>query len=164
MSQKNTFEPLAAGKFGSIIITLREAVSQEVVLEDPFLDASDLAPFKRVVEDGSKLLPPRYHDVYLAILRQALEQAESTLSKASPIQSERIKRQLEVVFQGLAGPICQLASPDFSREIRAFHSLLSNLYRRLLDDDQIRVSARKALKWPELDPLGFFSKPGSSPY
>ncbi len=157
----NQFKSL--GDFTVVQSTIARELKKQVSIEDPFL-SQDLSFFRETVKAGRKLLPERYHEVYLAVLEQAVSQAEKSLERSGSTGKIRIMRQLELIFGTLASPIVQLRSPEYAAKLKAFHALLSNLYRRFLDDDRIRAAAKKSLKWPELDPLGFFSQAGTSPY
>ena len=157
----NQYKPL--GDFTVVQSRIARELMKQVSLEEPFA-SHDLSVFRETVKSGRKLLPERYHDVYLNVLEQAIAQAEKSLERSGSTGQTRIMRQLELIFSTLASPIVQLQSPKLAGKLKGFHSLLSNLYRRFLDDDKIRASAKKSLKWPDIDPLGFFSQAGTSPY
>ncbi len=57
----------------------------------------------------------------------------------------------------------QLNSQSHETELKAYLALASNLYQRFLTDAKIARLHRTVVSFPQLDPLGFFTAPGSEP-
>ncbi len=145
------------GVYANVLSRVRQALSSDVDLREPFQNETDFARFRRTVEDGRRLLPSRYHSIYVDVLSSAIVQAERTARRGGVASRIRVINQLESVFSTLAQPIVQLASNQQSDQLMAFQALVSNLYRRFMDDPKVRGGARKTLRWPEIDPLAFFA-------
>lgn len=161
----NRYIPL--GDYAAITARTREFLARKSTLPRPFAGASSLQVYKDVVEDGRALLPARYHQPYVDVLDQAVKQAETLLATLGPrahVKRKAIFDQLESVFSVLAAPIVQLRSAGDKEDIRAFISVVSNIYRRFMDDSKIEGMAKTAFPWPELDPLAFFGPGGGGPY
>ncbi len=145
------------GVYANVLSRVRQALSSDVNLNEPFQNETDFSRFQRAVEDGRRLLPARYHAIYVDVLDSAVAQAERSARRGSVSTRVRVLNQLESVFSTLAQPIVQLASNQHSDRLMAFQALVSNLYRRFMDDPKLRSGARKTLRWPEVDPLAFFA-------
>jgi hypothetical protein len=152
------------GDYAIVLSRVRQALSSNVTLHQPFENERDFAKFKRTVQDGRRLLPSRYHATYVDVLDDAIRQAEKSARRSGAAGRARLLAQLESVFNTLAQPIVQLADSDASDRLQAFQALTSNLYRRFMDDPNVRSEARKTLRWPELDPLAFFAMGQSDPF
>ncbi len=158
---------ISLGDYAVVTARTRELLSRKSTLPRPFAGASSLKVYKDVVEDGRTLLPARYHQPYVDVLDQAVKQAETLLATLGPrahVKRKAIFDQLESVFSVLAAPIVQLRSAGDKAELRAFISVVSNIYRRFMDDSKIEGMAKTAFPWPELDPLAFFGPGGGGPY
>lgn len=155
------------GNFTRILEKTRSALDQGQQVPDPF-DQTALSPdldyYRSLVADGRRLLPTRYHSDYLDVLDFAVRQAASDLERGGPARKAAIMRQLQSVFSTLAAPLVQLADPRWSRRLRAYQAVISNFYRRFLDDRHIRYQMTRVARWPELDPLGYFLNSGSGPF
>ncbi|MDZ4837638.1 MAG: hypothetical protein SGJ27_27955 [Candidatus Melainabacteria bacterium] len=158
MSRKNL------GDYATVLSRVRQALSSNVSLHQPFENERDFAKFKKTVDDGRRLLPSRYHQTYVDVLDEAIRQAEKTARRSGAAGRARVLAQLESVFNTLAQPVVQLADSVASDRLKAFQALTSNLYRRFMDDPKVRSEARKTLRWPELDPLAFFAMGQSDPF
>lgn len=152
------------GDYAIVLSRVRQALSSNVTLQQPFQNEKDFAKFKKTVEDARRLLPSRYHQPYVDVLDEAVKQAEKTARRGNAASRARVIAQLESVFNTLAQPVVQLADSKQSDNLRAFQALASNFYRRFMDDPKVRSEARKTLRWPELDPLGFFAMGKSEPF
>jgi len=152
------------GDYAIVLSRVRQALSSNVTLQQPFSDERDFAKFKKTVADGRRLLPSRYHQAYVDVLDEAVKQAEKSARRGGAASRARVLNQLESVFNTLAQPIVQLADSEQSDALKAFQALASNFYRRFMDDPKVRSEARKTLRWPELDPLAFFAMGQSDPF
>ncbi len=146
---------------------ISSALSRPSTLPKPFRGASSLDGFKQAIENGRQFLPLRYQKPYVDILNAALLQAEEALK---PLGSRAVARrqavfeQLESVFTVLAAPIVQLSGSKYQQELKAFLALTSNLYRRFIEDEQVKTATKLKFLFPELDPLAFFTTDQSGPY
>ncbi|MBZ0185868.1 MAG: hypothetical protein K8F91_06400 [Candidatus Obscuribacterales bacterium] len=157
----NAFKTL--GDYKRILERTRIALTKQRSLPAPLKDSADLASYQSLVEKGRKLLPARYHRDYLDVLDFACDQAKQALAK-SPSKRQLVMKQLQSVFSALAAPIMQLDDSSWSARLRAYQAVISNFYRRFLDDRQIRYQMTHVSGWPELDPLGFFLDSDASPF
>lgn len=155
------FKPL--GDYARVLAHLRKTLATKPTVRQPFAGSQELSAFRDIVKRGRDLLPDRYHATYVDILDSAVRQAEKSLVSATPAHQARVFKQLDTVFATFAAPLVQLDSSEHASNLKGFHALVSNLYRRFMDDDKIQSQARKLMKAPELDPLGFFV-PGTGPY
>lgn len=155
------FKPL--GDYARVLAYIRKTLALKAAVKQPFTGAQELTVFRDTVKRGRQLLPDRYHATYVDILDAAVRQAEKSLANATPAVQARVFKQLDVVFATFAAPLVQLDASEHASNLKGFHALVSNLYRRFMDDDKIQSQARKLMKAPELDPLGFFVA-GSGPF
>jgi len=158
---------VALGDFEAVLSRTQVILSTWNNVPNPFKDARDLSVFKTVVEDGRRLLPARYQGRYVNVLARLLNQAETALAHVS--REDRTTRQsifdtLSVLFTVLASPIVQLKSPALQRQLKAFLATISNVYRRFINDEQVRKGAKLQLLSPDLDPLGSFSRESVGPF
>jgi hypothetical protein len=152
------------GDHALVLSRLRQAVASQSTLSEPFNNETDFGKFKKIVQDGRRLLPERYHQPYVNVLEVALALAEKSARRGGAAARARVLRQLEQVFGTLAQPIIQLADSAQADRLKAFQALTSNLYRRFMDDSRVQAEVRKTVKWPEIDPLAFFAKGESEPF
>jgi hypothetical protein len=152
------------GDYATVLSRVRLALSSKVTLQEPFQNEKDFEKFKKTVADARRLLPSRYHQPYVDVLDEAVKQAEKSARRGTAAARAKVLSQLESVFSTLAQPVVQLADSKQTDNLRAFQALASNFYRRFMDDPKVRSEARKTLRWPELDPLGFFAMGKSEPF
>jgi hypothetical protein len=153
-------KPIHLGNAQVLLSCMQRVQQSAVTAPNPFKDATSLSVFKKTVEDGRRLLPPRYQKPYVDVLEQALLQAESVLQNTNSratLKRRAIFQQLELVFTTLAAPIAQLKSQTHQTELKAFLALISDIYRHFVDNDKIRGAVKSKLLWPSIDPLGSFS-------
>jgi len=167
--------PYQLAALPTIKAVLKSQLAQPVTLPQPFVSdvssaskaALSLAPFVSAVQSGFSLLPSRYHSAYVSVLKQVLEQAQSTF-KSTGIGSMKRKRavyaQINEIFASLAAPIVQLQHAPHETEIKAYLALASNLYQRFVQDETVRKLNSRSSKWPELDPLAYFLSADDGPY
>ena len=146
---------------------ISSALSRPSTLPQQFQGADSLDLFKEAIENGRQFLPARYQKPYVDILNAALLQAEEALKPLGPRATARrqaVFAQLESVFTVLAAPIVQLSGSKYQKELKAFLALTSNLFRRFIEDEQLKTSTKLKLLYPDLDPLAFFTADQSGPY
>ncbi len=156
------------GQFQDVLDYVRERLAQPVSIPAPFDMQGELKVFEQVVDKGRTLLPSRYHAPYVDVLATSLELAEAQLDQVKSSWRKKAKRQavfdkLSEVFSVLAAPIVQLSSRSHQTELKAYLALASNLYQRFLSDPKIARLHRTVVSFPQIDPLGFFTAPGSEP-
>jgi len=156
------------GQFQGVLDYVRERLAQPVSIPAPFDSQAELTVFEQVVDKGRTLLPSRYHGPYIDVLATSLELAQAQLDQVKSSWRKKAKRQavfdkLTEVFSVLAAPIVQLSSRSHQTELKAYLALSSNLYQRFLSDPKIARQHRTVVSFPQIDPLGFFTAPGSEP-
>lgn len=152
------------GDYAVVLSMMRKALASNKTVKEPFRNERDLAVYRKAVANGKRLLPERYHRMYVDVLDEAVRQAEKSIKRATPSGAERVFAQLETVFTTLAQPIVQLADAEHTDALKAAQAVTTNLYRRFMDDGKVRNASRKTLIWPELDPLAFFGASNSEAY
>jgi hypothetical protein len=162
----NTRHSPALGQFQDVLGYVRESLNQPVSVPSPFAAPADLTIFQQTVDKGETLLPARYHAPYVEVLATSIKLAEVQLEQVKTSWRKKAKRQavldkLSEVFAVLAAPIVQLSSRTHQTELKAYLALASNLYQRFLSDPKIARLHRTVVSFPQVDPLGFFTAPGS---
>lgn len=159
--------PNLLGDYKVVSDKVRSVLSRRIAVVNPFLSpdsssASGLEPFRSVIASGRKSLPRRYHTLYLEVLEAALNQAEKSMAGKSAQTVKNVREQLAAVFGTLSMPIVQLEQKDHS--LKAYLSVVSNLYRRFLEDDRVAEKLKESGYLTDLDPLGFFVDSDDEPY
>lgn len=158
---------IALGNFSAIVSRTKAVLSHAGPAPDPFLTATGLDVFRDAVADGRKILPARYQQRYVDVLAKVLKQAEFALATTHPRDAaarRAIFQQLQVVFSIVAAPIVQLRSWQHQRELKAFLVEVSNIYRRFINDEQVKKGTKIKLLSPDLDPLGAFGHDAAGPF
>ncbi|MBC8000335.1 MAG: hypothetical protein IAF58_20430 [Leptolyngbya sp.] len=161
----DNFKPL--GSYPALSKYISTALSRQSHLPSPFKGANSLDVFKAAIKDGREFLPVRYQKPYVDVLNAALVQAEEALKPLGPravARRQAVFAQLESVFTVLAAPIVQLSGSKFQKELKAFLALSSNLYRRFIEDEQVKQASKLKFLYPDLDPLAFFTSDQTGPY
>lgn len=161
----DTFKPL--GSYPALSKYISTALSRQSRLPTPFQGATSLDVFRATIKDGREFLPARYQKPYVDVLDAALLQAEEALKPLGPravVRRQAVFAQLESVFTVLAAPIVQLSGSKLQKELKAFLALSSNLYRRFIEDEQVKQASRLKFLYPDLDPLAFFTSDQTGPY
>jgi hypothetical protein len=156
------------GLFQDVLDYVKERLSQPVSIPTPFALPIDTTVFQETVQKGLTLLPSRYHGPYVNVLSSSVKLAQAEITQLQSSWRKRSKRQavlnkLSEVFSTLAAPIVQLDSRSHETELKAYLALASNLYQRFLSDAKIARLHRTVVSFPQIDPLGFFTIPGSEP-
>ena len=159
--------PNSLGDYKVVSDKVKDVLSRRIDVVNPFLDAnrsgaSGLEPFRSVIASGRKTLPRRYHTLYLEVLEAALNQAEKSMTGKSAQAVKNVREQLAAVFGTLSMPIVQLEQKDHS--LKAYLSVISNLYRRFLEDEKVAEKLKESGYLTDLDPLGFFVDSDDEPY
>lgn len=170
------------GDFTSVKSLLKNEQSRPTGITDPFAAlntsasgaANTISTLRDTVKAGKELLPSRYHDAYVTVLSEAIDQAVKALRTGgaasvfglglSAKRKKAILDQLKEIFQSLAAPIVQLKDGNREKELKAYLALASNLYQRFLQDQVLKRQNAGSETWPELDPLGFFLLGEDGPY
>lgn len=142
-----------------LITRFRDALTGGHAVVQPFENASSLTVFRDAVETARQILPARYQKPYVDVLEQAVNQADKSLQalgSKSSAKRQTIMQQLEMVFAALAAPIVQLESKTHQAELKAFFSVISDVYRRFVDNTKVSKAAKTKIIFPLLDPLGAF--------
>ncbi|HMP52351.1 MAG TPA: hypothetical protein PKD05_12430, partial [Candidatus Melainabacteria bacterium] len=155
------------GDYKVVSDKVRSVLSRRIDVVNPFLSSdssssSGLEPFRSVIASGRNSLPRRYHTLYLEVLEAALNQAEKSMAGKSVQAVKSVREQLAAVFGTLSMPIVQLEQKDHS--LKAYLSVVSNLYRRFLEDDLVAEKLKESGYLTDLDPLGFFVDSDDEPY
>jgi hypothetical protein len=158
----------ALGPFQDVLDYVRERLNQPVSVPTPFALPVGTTVFQQTVQNGLTLLPSRYHAPYVDVLAQSVTLADGQLAQIKSSWRKKARRQavldkLSEVFTVLAAPIVQLNSRSHETELKAYLALSSNLYQRFFSDAKIARLHRTVVSYPQLDPLGFFTAPGSEP-
>lgn len=159
--------PNSLGDYKVVSDKVRSVLSRRIDVVNPFLSSdtsssSGLEPFRSVIASGRNSLPRRYHTLYLEVLEAALNQAEKSMAGKSVQTVKSVREQLAAVFGTLSMPIVQLEQKDHS--LKAYLSVVSNLYRRFLEDDLVAEKLKESGYLTDLDPLGFFVDSDDEPY
>lgn len=159
-------EPVKYGEYLVVSDKVRQVLGRKIDVPNPFTESGsesqmfDIGRFRQIVDLGRERLPARYHQLYLSVLDEAIDQAEEAIAKGA--SKSKIFKQLTSIFSSLAQPIIQLDDEEYS--LKAYLAVISNCYRRFLEDDQARTKLQDSGYKAELDPLGFLVDSSDEPF
>lgn len=159
--------PVVLGNFNTILLRAKLVMTLSKPIADPFANAHSLDIFKNVVAKGRHLLPHRYQSRYVEVLAEAVQQTQASLLLLDPLDAkgrEALFSRLALVFSVVAAPIVQLGSAKHQRELKAFLMEVSNIYRRFVNDAQLKKGAKFDILSPDLDPLAAFGHDENGPF